>query len=82
MNVNYLRMPTPANKAGHSRSQFYNKIKEGLMPPPVKIGVKSSAWAEHEIEAVNRARLAGQTDEQIRALVSRLVASRTQEVNQ
>lgn len=82
MNVNLLRMPKPADKTGHSRSQFYNKIKAGLMVPPAKIGVKSSAWAEHELDAVNRAVLAGATDEQVRSLVTKLISERQQAVNQ
>lgn len=77
MNINILKIAKAAEKSGHSRSQFYNKIKEGLMPPPFKIGVKSSAWAEHEIAAVNLARFAGKAEEEIKLLVASLVRARS-----
>jgi prophage regulatory protein len=35
-----------------------------------------AAWPDHEIDAINKAHIAGQTDDEIRALVARLVIAR------
>lgn len=63
-------------KTGHPRSSLYNHITLGLFPPPIKIGPRASAWIDAEVDAVLEARIAGHSDEQIRALVKRLVAAR------
>lgn len=34
-----------------SKSQRYNLIRQGLFPKPIKIGSRSVAWPETEIEA-------------------------------
>jgi prophage regulatory protein len=57
-------------------SALAQQIRDGLFTPPVRIGAKKSAWPEHESDAILRARIAGCTDDQIRALVQRLVAER------
>jgi prophage regulatory protein len=44
---------------------------------PVSIGGRSVAWPEQELQAVNRARVAGKSDDEIRALVRQLEADRT-----
>lgn len=59
-----------------SRSTHYNRIKDGTMVPSVSLGEHSVAWPEHEITAINAARIAGQSDDEIRTLVKRLVADR------
>ena len=57
-------------------SALAQQIRDGLFPPPVRVGAKKSAWPEHESDAILRARIAGKSDEEIRALVRRLVAER------
>lgn len=47
------------------------------MPPGVRIGVKSVAWAAAELESVVRARVAGVDADGVRGLVAALVASRS-----
>ena len=59
-----------------SRTTHYNRINNGTMVPPVRLGENSVAWPEHEIQAVNAARIAGKSDEEIRQLVTKLVADR------
>ena len=61
-----------------STSNLYAEIAAGLMPPGVRIGRRAVAWPDYEIEAINRARMAGWSDDQIRDLVKRLVAARTE----
>ncbi len=50
--------------------------KDGLFPPPIKIG-RMSAWVAEEMAAVNRAIIMGRSDDEIRQLVEDLVAKRT-----
>lgn len=59
-----------------SRASFYNRIREGLMPRPVKVGERLSAWPDHEIEAVNAATIAGKSRDEIKALVATLERQR------
>ena len=61
---------------GLSRSSVYVRISEGLLPRPVPIGARAVGWPQAEIEAINRARIAGRDDDEIRALVLGLVESR------
>jgi len=76
MAIRILRLPACKDKSGDSRSTTYQKIKDGLWPPPVAIGPRSRGWVEHEIEAVLAARVAGESDEAIRALVAGLINAR------
>ncbi|MBN9133928.1 MAG: AlpA family phage regulatory protein [Nitrosospira multiformis] len=59
-----------------SRTAHYSDIKNGLMTPPVQLGVNSVAWPEHEIIAINAARIAGKNHDEVRQLVSHLIAER------
>lgn len=71
-----FRLPRVLAETGLGRSQFYRYVQVGLMPRPVRIGDRASGLPAEEVEAINRARIAGQSDEQIRALVERLHAAR------
>ena len=62
---------------GLSRSSIYLRITQGLLPSPVALGARAVGWPQAEIEAVNRARIAGHGDAAIRTLVTALVAERT-----
>jgi len=55
-----------------STASIYNLIKKGLWPKSVKLNARSVGWPDAEILAINAARIAGQTDDQIRDLVKRL----------
>lgn len=74
----FLRRPQVETRTGKKRSTIYKDIQEGLLPPPVKIGSRAVAWPAHEIEAINRARMAGQSHQAIRALVVEIVEQRKQ----
>ncbi len=60
-----------------SNASIYNLIKEGLWTKPVPIGVRSVGWPDYEVRAINAARIAGKTDDQLRELIDRLHAKRT-----
>jgi prophage regulatory protein len=74
--IKMLRLPAVVERRGDSRSGVYRDIESGTWTPPVRIGERASAWPEHECDAILRARIAGNTDDDIRALVSHLVAQR------
>ena len=71
-----LRRRSVELQSGYSRSTLYLRISQGLWTHPVKIGPRAVGWPDHEVTAVNFARIAGKSDEEIRALVKRLEAAR------
>jgi prophage regulatory protein len=74
-----LRMPAVMAEMGHrSQASIYTAIRAGLFTRGVAIGQRSKGWPDYEVSAINKARIAGQTDEQIKALVNRLHAKRAE----
>lgn len=67
---------------GYSRSTIYRKINDGLFTKPVNLGTDKSgnacqvAWPANEVQAIINARIAGKSDEQIKALVIELESAR------
>jgi len=75
--VSILRMPAVKAETGHkSHASIYTAIRAGLFTQPVPIGERSVGWPDYEVQAINRARIAGQTEAQIKELVNRLHAKR------
>ena len=72
----FLRLKKVMDVMGISRSTIYLRIKQGLMTPPVKIGERCSAWPNYEISAINAARVAQKSDNEIRELVAQLQRQR------
>lgn len=76
--MSILRMPAVKAETGHrSHASIYNAIKADLFTKPVPIGRRSVGWPDYKIKAINAARIAGQPDDAIKALVDRLHAKRT-----
>ncbi|NBC47103.1 MAG: AlpA family phage regulatory protein [Gammaproteobacteria bacterium] len=75
--ITFLRLRSVLQATGLGRATVYEHIARGTFPKPVTIGGRSVAWAEHEIQELNRARLAGATDDEIRELVERLHRERS-----
>jgi prophage regulatory protein len=71
-----LRRKQVQAQSGYSRSTIYLRISQGLFPRPVSLGARAVGWPANEVDAINAARIAGRTDEAIRALVARLEAER------
>lgn len=72
-----LRMPAVKAETGHkSHASIYTAIRAGTFTRPVPIGERSVGWPDYEVFAINKARIAGQTEAQIRDLVNRLHAKR------
>lgn len=72
-----LRLPAVKAETGHrSHATIYNAIRAGLFTDPVPIGQRAVGWPSDEVQAINAARIAGQSDDQIRELVKQLHAKR------
>ncbi|MBV8657758.1 MAG: AlpA family phage regulatory protein [Burkholderiales bacterium] len=71
-----LRRPAVEQLTGKSRSTIYRDIESGLLPAPVHLGGGIVGWPADEVAAVNAARIAGASDEDVRKLVSGLMIAR------
>lgn len=71
-----LRLRQVLAATGHSRSTIYAYIASGLWPRPVILGARAVGWPAAEVAALTAARIAGKTEQEIRALVAGLVAAR------
>lgn len=76
MTAQLLRLPEVERLTGIKRSTLYLRQVAGLFPRPVSLGGRAVAWPKHEVESINKARIAGQSDDKIRALVAKLTANR------
>ena len=76
MSYTILRLPAVLKRRGRSRSSHYADIKNGLFVKPVQIGTRAVGTPEDEVDALNAARIAGKSDEDIRALVVKLETAR------
>jgi prophage regulatory protein len=74
-----IRKPDVINETGLSKSTLYNRIKDGLFPPPISLGARAVGFVKSECEAVINAMIAEQTPEQIKALVISLVQQRSEQ---
>ena len=70
------RLRSVLHARGRSRSSHYLDIKNGLFTTPVQIGARAVGWPSSEVEAINAARIAGKSNDEIRALVVQLEATR------
>jgi prophage regulatory protein len=71
-----LRFQSVKSETGLSRTTVHRRIHDGLFPRPVSLGAKAVGWPAAEIAALNAARIAGKSNEEVRALVQRLHADR------
>jgi len=71
--VALLRIPSVLAETGYrSHASIYSAIKAGLFTAPVRLSLRSVGWPDYEIEAINKARVAGKSDDEIKHLVARL----------
>lgn len=71
-----LRLRDVLSFCGLSRSSLYVRMEQGLWPKSVNLGGKAVAWPANEISAVNAARIAGKSNDEVRQLVFELEAAR------
>lgn len=79
--MSILRMPSVKAETGHrSDASIYNAIRAGLFTSGVPIGQRAKGWPDYEVKAINAARIAGKSDDEIRNLVIALHTKRTEQV--
>jgi prophage regulatory protein len=61
-----------------SRSNFYQKIAQGLWTKPVSLGARAVGWPSNESEQLLSAMISGQSPEEIKELVKILEENRKQ----
>jgi prophage regulatory protein len=71
-----LKRPLVEKAMGHSRTTIYRKIQKGLMTRGVALGGNRVGWPANEVEAINKARIAGKSDDDIKKLVEELHKAR------
>mgnify|MGYP001137939030 CR=1 FL=1 len=71
-----LRRNEVIRLTARSRSALLIDEKKGLFCPPISIGDRAVAYVKSEVETIIQARIKGKTHEQIRVLVSNLLAER------
>jgi len=69
-------MPAVKSESGLSRSTIYLRVSQGLWTKAVSLGARAVGWPSDEVDALNNARIAGNTDDEIRTLVLKLEAAR------
>jgi len=82
MKCSLIRRKEVEGKTGLKHSMIYDLIKKGELVEPIKIGERAVAWIESEIDVINAARMAGQSNDEIRELVKTLTAKRQQIANE
>ena len=74
-----LRLPEVKRVLGHrADASVYNAIRVGLFTNGVAIGQRAKGWPDYEVDAINAARVAGQSESEIRELVKALHAKRAE----
>lgn len=72
-----LRLQEVKKETGlRAHSTIYAFINEGLFPPPVRIGRRAVGWPSDEVKTICDARIAGFSNEQLKALVAKMFAER------
>ena len=71
-----LRLPAVLKRCGKSRSSHCADIKAGLFVPPVKLGLRARGTPDGEVETLVAATIADKSEDEMRALVVKLVAAR------
>ena len=76
-NANYMwRLAQVEEAIGYKKSTIWQRVKDGLLPPPVRIGPGAVRWPSNEIHRIVAAQIAGQSQDVIAALVRQLVQDR------
>jgi prophage regulatory protein len=71
-----LRLPAIKSSTGLSRSTIYLRISQGFFTKPINLGGRAVGWPAHEVAALNAARIAGRSNDEVRALVGKMEAAR------
>jgi prophage regulatory protein len=72
----FLRLKQVTAVTGLSRSWTYDAIAKGLFVKPILLSARAVGWPSDEVAAINAARIAGKTNDEIIELVMQLEAAR------
>lgn len=78
MTEKIFRLPAVKLISGLARATLYLRMAQGLWTKPVSLGGRAVGWPASEVEKLNAARIAGRSDQQIRELVTKLHAERSE----
>jgi prophage regulatory protein len=76
MHIKIVKQPSLLEQFAFSKSTLFAQIKKGLMPSSISLGDRAVGYLQHELDAVLSARIAEQSNEQIKELVKSLIAKR------
>ena len=76
MDWKFTRRKGLCEQFAFSENTSYRAEQAGLIPPPVTYCDNIKAWPQRELDAIARAIVGGATQDEIRALVVKLVAER------
>lgn len=76
-----LRRKQVQAATGYSRSTIYLRISQGLFVHPVSLGARAVGFPAAEVAALNAARIAGKSEEEIKVLVKNLEQARTSDAS-
>ena len=71
-----LRLALVSKQTAMPKSSVYAAISKGTFPHPIKLGERMVAWLQSEVTAIINARIAGKSNDEIKALVIDLEAAR------
>ncbi|MGH8502882.1 MAG: helix-turn-helix transcriptional regulator [Gammaproteobacteria bacterium] len=74
--LDWLRVRDICGRNRIGKTKLYGDIKAGLYPPPIKPTRNTAIWLHREDDAIRRAKIRGDTDEQIRSIVREVTAAR------
>ena len=74
------RKPEVLSRTGYSRSTLHARIKQNLFVPPISLGERAVGWVSSEVDHCISAMIAGQTNQELNALVTSIVENRKAEV--
>lgn len=77
--MSILRKPEVKAETGwRSDASVSSAVRTGLLTRPIALSRRSVGWPDYEVKAIIAARIAGKSDADIKALVTRLHAQRTE----
>ena len=76
INNRICRKPEVLSMLAISKSTLHERINDGLLPPPIKLGGRAVGWLENEIQQTLKAMAAGIQDDLLADYIETLVNAR------
>jgi len=76
MSLNINRLNKVLDRHGVGKTTLYNRIKDGLFPTSIPLNGRIVGWPSYEVDALLSATIAGKSNDEIKSLVSELIAQR------